>query len=55
MEIKYTKIEEIPEERRSVVERMIKNGIIDTDEHGYFGISEDMLKIFIILDRLGLI
>lgn len=55
MVFKYTKIEEIPETKRSVVERMIKNGLLDIDYNGNFEISEDMLKILIILDRLDLI
>ena len=50
----YTQIQQIPEDYQWLIQRMVKDGIIDVDLKGHFSISEDMLKIIIILARLGL-
>jgi len=50
----YKYISDVPEEKRSVIERMVRKGILETPNNE-INIDEDMLRIFIIMDRLGLI
>lgn len=51
----YKTIEEIPESGKAVVKRMIDSGVLEVNDGKYINLSEDMVKIFIILGRLGLI
>lgn len=44
------KIEEFPEETRSVILRLIKNGCIEV-ENNEIDITKDMAKLLLILDR----
>jgi hypothetical protein len=48
-------INELDERYRPVVKRMVDDGILDTNQLGQIYVSEDMLEIFIILGRLGLV
>ncbi|MBS5933733.1 MAG: hypothetical protein KIC94_12770 [Clostridiales bacterium] len=53
--MRYSKIENVPTIYKSVAERAIKQGIIDVDEKNEFDLSEDLLKMILMLGRLGLI
>ena len=55
MQKRFNKISELPTEYRSVIVRAINSGLIDLDKEENLNITEDMLKIILMLGRLGLI
>lgn len=50
----YTEIDQIPEDSKELVKRLIKKGVIDIDEDK-FNISSECLEILKIISRLGYI
>lgn len=53
-EVRYQKIEEIPEWGKPTVEKLMKLELLKGDENGNLDLSHDMLRIFVIEDRAGL-
>lgn len=51
----YKSINDIPEYKRGLFERLIRNGIIVKDNLGNINISHDLYEMILILARLGLI
>lgn len=51
----HYKVEELSERYRFIVQRMIDDGILETNEDGTISASEEMLEIFVILCKLGLV
>ena len=51
----YKSINDIPEHKRGLFERLIRNGIIVKDNLGNINISHDLYEMILILARLGLI
>ena len=51
---KYNSLEEVPEWGKSTVEKLINKKALKGDENGNLNISEEMLRTFVIHDRLGL-
>lgn len=52
--MRYQKLEEIPEWGKPTAEKMIKLELLKGDENGNLDLSRDMLRIFVIEDRAGL-
>lgn len=50
--MRYNHIEEIPEVYRSTIKKLIDKGILKGNEKG-LDLSEDMIRVFVILDRSG--
>ncbi len=51
--IRYNKIEEIPEYAKTTIQKLINKGILKGTQQG-LDLSEDMLRILVINDRIGL-
>lgn len=51
---KYNSLEEIPEWGKTTVEKLINKGALKGDENGNLNITEEMLRTFVIHDRLGI-
>ena len=51
---KYNTLEEVPEWGKSTVEKLFNKGALKGDENGNLNISEELLRTFVIHDRLGL-
>jgi hypothetical protein len=52
---RFNTIEEIPIKYQSVVRRLIENGQIELDDSKNLNLTEDMLRIILIIGRLGLL
>jgi hypothetical protein len=50
----YSEIDEIPEDSKELVKRLLKKGVIDIDK-GKFQISSECLEVLKIISRLGYI
>lgn len=50
---RFDKVEELPEYARPTIGKLVENGILKGDEHGDLNLSEDMMRILVILDRAG--
>ncbi len=50
----YQNVDELPY-GKDVIEKLIKEGALQGDEKGNLHLSEDMLRIFIVLDRKGVL
>lgn len=51
----YKSINDIPQDKRNLFERLIRNGIIVKDSFGNINISHDLYEMILILARLGVI
>ena len=51
---RYQTIAELPY-GKEVMEKLVKEGAIQGDEKGRLNLSEDMLRIFVILDRKNIL
>ena len=51
--IYYHKLEDIPAWGTKTVEYLLNSGALHGDENGDLDLSRDMLRILVILDRLG--
>ena len=51
---KYNTLEEVPEWGKSTVEKLFNKGALKGDENWNLNISEELLRTFVIHDRLGL-
>ena len=51
--IYYHKLEDIPEWGAPTVQYLLNSGSLHGDENGDIDLSRDMLRILVILDRLG--
>ncbi|MBQ8298678.1 MAG: S8/S53 family peptidase [Clostridia bacterium] len=51
---KYNTLAEVPEWGKSTVEKLINKGALKGDENGNLNISEELLRTFVIHDRLGI-
>ena len=51
----YNTIEELPEFHRNIVLKLISSGVIIYTDKFEFPLTEDMLNIFLIMGRLGII
>ena len=51
--IYYHKLEDIPEWGARTVQRLLNADALRGDENGDLDLSRDMLRILVILDRLG--
>lgn len=49
-EKRYNKVDELPY-GRDVIERLINEGVLYGDENGNLNLSDDMVRIFMVLDR----
>lgn len=49
----YNKIDDIPDWAKAAVQKLIEKEALKGDEKGSLGLSEDMLRILVILDRTG--
>lgn len=49
----YNKIDDIPDWAKAAIQKLIKQGALKGDENGALGLSQDMLRILVILDRTG--
>ncbi len=52
-EMRYQKIEEIPEYAKSTIQKLINKKILKGNDNG-LDLSEDMIRMFVINDRVGL-
>ena len=52
--IRYEKSTDVPEWGRVTINKLISNGVLAGDGTGKIDISEDMLRILVINDRMGL-
>jgi len=50
----YQRMEEIPQWARPTVEKFVQKGILQGDGTGALGLTNEMLRVFVIHDRLGL-
>lgn len=50
----YEKMEELPF-GKNVIEKLVKEGALQGNEKGNLHLSEDMLRTFVVLDRLGVL
>ena len=50
----YNKIDDVPEYARPTIQKLLDTGSLKGDEKGLLKLSEEMLRIFVILDRSGL-
>lgn len=55
MEKRYKDLLEVPEDQREVIKNLLKKGVVDLNESGQFDLSDDMVTIFIVLTRLGIL
>ncbi len=51
---RYQKIEDLPYGKESI-QKLIDDGVLSGDENGNLNLSEDMLRVFMILDRKNLL
>ena len=51
----YKSINDIPQDKRNLFERWIRNGMIVKDSFGNINISHDLYEMILILARLGVI
>ena len=50
---RYHKLEDVPEWGKPTIEKLIKAGALQGDENADLNLSHDMLRIFVIDDRMG--
>jgi N-acetylmuramoyl-L-alanine amidase len=50
-EMRYQKVEHLPDWARPTVEKLIANGCLNGNESGELNLSEDMVRVFVVLDR----
>jgi hypothetical protein len=51
----YKTYNDIPDYGKSVIKRLIDIGALEVCKDGSINITEDMLRIFVILARIGII
>lgn len=51
---RYHKLEDVPEWGKPTIEKLIKAGALQGDENADLNLSHDMLRIFVIDDRMGI-
>lgn len=51
---KFNKIDEIPDWGKATIEKLIEKKVLKGDENNNLNISEDLLRTFVIHDRMGL-
>lgn len=51
-EMRYQTIEEVPEYAKATIQKLIQKGILKGNEKG-LDLTEEMIRIFVILDRAG--
>lgn len=47
---RYQKIEDLPYGKK-IIKKLVDEGVLSGDENGNLNLSEDMIRIFMILDR----
>lgn len=52
-EMRYNKIEEVPDYAKDTIKKLAQSGFLKGTDEG-FNLSEDMIRIFVIMDRAGL-
>lgn len=52
--VRYQKVEEMPEYARETITKLVKVGVLKGDQNGNLDLSEDMMRILVILDRSGI-
>jgi hypothetical protein len=52
---RYDKVDEIPEWYRETVRKLVEWNALRGDEQGKLNLSEDMARVFVVLDRLGVL
>ena len=51
----YRNINEIPDHSRKIIKRLIENGIITFDENDELNLTDEMIRIYVSIARLGAI
>lgn len=52
-EMRYNKIEEVPDYAKDTIRKLAQSGFLKGTDEG-FNLSEDMIRMFVIMDRAGL-
>lgn len=52
--MRYQKIEDLPY-GKEIIHKLVEEGVISGDENGNLNLTEDMVRIFMILDRKELL
>lgn len=51
---RYIALSDVPEWGRDTVKKLVEHGVLKGDEKGSLNLSEDMVRMLVIMDRLGL-
>ena len=51
----YKNIDQIPDDDKPLMKRLLNMGVIDVNQEGEFQITENMLEILRILSRCGIV
>ena len=52
--MRYDKINDVPDYARPTITKLLDKGSLKGDNDGRLNLSDDMLRVFVVLDRSGL-
>lgn len=53
-EVRYNKVAELPEWAKPTIQKLMTKGLLKGDEKGNLNLSEDMVRMLVILDRANI-